>query len=97
MNKDLILREKLAIERTELANQSTFLAFIRTSLYFFVAAISIANIFKETRSSIIITILYLLSSIILSSGIINFFNHKKRIKKAKESIGKIKDEYIVFK
>ena len=44
MNKDLILREKLALERTVLANQSTFLAFLRTSMYFLVAGVSINNL-----------------------------------------------------
>jgi putative membrane protein len=33
-NKDLILREKLALQRTTLANQSTFLLLLRTSMYF---------------------------------------------------------------
>ena len=44
MNKDLILREKLALQRTILANQSTFLSFIRTSMYFLVAGISVNNL-----------------------------------------------------
>ncbi len=35
INKDLILRERLALQRTILANQSTFLAFLRTSDVFF--------------------------------------------------------------
>jgi len=30
--KDLILREELAIQRTFLANQSTFLSFLRSSM-----------------------------------------------------------------
>lgn len=34
MNKDLVLREYLAIERTKLANETTLLAYIRTGLYF---------------------------------------------------------------
>lgn len=44
MNKDLILREKLALQRTVLANQTTLLAFLRTSMYFLVAGISINNL-----------------------------------------------------
>lgn len=38
MNKDLVLREYLAIERTKLANERTLLTYIRTGLYFLVAA-----------------------------------------------------------
>ena len=37
MNKDLVLREYLAIERTKLANERTLLTYIRTGLYFLVA------------------------------------------------------------
>ena len=37
INKDLILREKLAIERTDMAIDRTLLSFIRTSLYFVIA------------------------------------------------------------
>lgn len=44
MNKDLILRENLAIQRTIMANQTTFLSFIRTSMYFLVAGLSVQNI-----------------------------------------------------
>ena len=40
INKDLILREKLAIERTVMANDRTFLSFVRTALYFAIAGIS---------------------------------------------------------
>ncbi len=34
INKDLILRERVAVERTVMANQRTFLSFLRSSLYF---------------------------------------------------------------
>ena len=44
MNKDLILREKLALQRTILANQSTFLSFLRTSMYFLMAGLSLTNL-----------------------------------------------------
>ena len=40
INKDLILRENLAIERTKMAQYRTFLAFIRTALYFPVAGVT---------------------------------------------------------
>lgn len=39
-NKDLILREELALERTKMAQYRTFLSFLRTALYFPVAGIS---------------------------------------------------------
>jgi putative membrane protein len=41
INNDLILRERLAIQRTNMANQTTLLSFVRTSLYFLIAGLSI--------------------------------------------------------
>ena len=38
LNKDLVLRERLAIERTDMAIDRTLLSFIRTALYFAIAA-----------------------------------------------------------
>lgn len=93
MNKDLILREKLAIERTELANQSTFLAFIRTSLYFFLAGFSIDNLLKINYNYIDL-LLYVISCVIFAFGVFNFLIHKTKISKAKESIGGVKLEYL---
>ena len=46
-NFDLILGERLALQRTELANQSTFLSFLRTSMYFLMAGLTIHNVFSQ--------------------------------------------------
>jgi len=43
INKDLILRERLAIERTAMGNDRTLLAFIRTALYFSIAGKSVES------------------------------------------------------
>ena len=40
INKDLILRERLALQRSGLAKQSTLLAFLRTAMYFLIAGLS---------------------------------------------------------
>ena len=50
INKDLILREKLAVQRTVMANQTTLLSFIRTSLYFLVAGLSLKSLLKLENS-----------------------------------------------
>ena len=50
INKDLILREKLALQRTVMANQTTLLSFIRTSLYFLVAGLSLKSLLKLDNS-----------------------------------------------
>jgi len=44
MNKELVLREFLAIERTKLVNQTTLLAYVRTGLYFLVAGSTIGEL-----------------------------------------------------
>jgi putative membrane protein len=79
INKDLILRERLAIQRTILANQSTFLAFLRTSMYFLIAGLSLKNVLKIENSIIIEIVLFSVSGIILLIGLVNYFKHKKSI------------------
>ena len=66
INKDLILREKLALQRTILANQSTFLAFLRTSMYFSVAGLSVRSLLKIDNGFYLELILFSISFIILS-------------------------------
>lgn len=46
INKDLILRERLALQRTAMSNDTTLLAFIRTALYFSVAGLSVNTLLK---------------------------------------------------
>lgn len=93
VNKELILREQLALQRTLLANQSTFLSFLRTAMYFFVAGLSIGSLIK-TEYSLIIEISFFISSfLILIIGIFNYFRHKRMILKNEQNIGNYKNEY----
>jgi putative membrane protein len=41
---ELILRDKLAIERTKLANERTFLAYFRTGIFFLGTGLSVLHI-----------------------------------------------------
>lgn len=93
INKDLILREKLALQRTILANQTTFLAFLRTALYFSIAGLGIRNLLTIKNSLLIELSFYFLSCLILTLGIINFFKHKKMISENEKHIGDYKLEY----
>ncbi len=95
MNKDLILREKLALQRTVLANQSTLLAFLRTALYFSIAALSLHNLLKIDNSLYLEITLYTVSILLFVSGMVNFFIHRKRILKSEKHIGNYKDEYLI--
>lgn len=93
INKDLILREKLALQRTVLANQSTFLAFLRTAMYFLIAGLSLKNVLKIENSITIEIVLFAVSGIIFLIGIINYFRHKKSILENKKHIGDYQLEY----
>ena len=73
INKDLILRERWALQRTILANQSTFLAFLRTSMYFFIAGLSLESLLKIENSYIIEWFLFISSIVIFCVGL-NLYN-----------------------
>lgn len=94
MNKDLILREKLALQRTILANQSTFLAFLRTSMYFLVAGVSINNLTTIKQGRTIEIIFIIISVGLFLFGLINFLIHKKKINESENHIGDYKMEYL---
>lgn len=93
INKDLILRERLALQRTILANQTTFLAFLRTAMYFAVAGLSTRNLLKIENSLFIEISFYLISFLIITFGFINFFKHKKMINDNEKHVGNYKLEY----
>lgn len=94
INKDLILREKLALQRTVLANQTTLLSFLRTSLYFLVAGLSLRGLLKMEGSLGLELSLFSVSFGTLTFGVSNFFRHKKIIEKSETHIGNYKDEYL---
>lgn len=93
-NKDLVLRERLALQRTIMANQSTFLAYLRTSLYFFIAGLSLKSLLN-INDSIIIEISFFTSSfIIFLIGVLNYFKQKKMIHENKKDIKIIKKGFL---
>ncbi len=89
-NKDLILREKSAIERTNMAIDRTLLAFIRTSLYFFIAGISINSVVKINYGRWLEISFLIISAIILMIGIVTFFQQKRKLRQNKIHIGDYK-------
>ncbi|MGZ5221857.1 MAG: DUF202 domain-containing protein [Chitinophagaceae bacterium] len=93
INKDLILREKLAIERTEMANDRTFLSFVRTSLYFAIAGITVNSLLNLSYGWLIEILFLVLSVIILSVGIVKFYRQKKKLKENIKHIGDYKLEW----
>ena len=94
MNKDLILREKLALQRTILANQSTFLSFIRTSMYFLVAGISVNNLTTIPNKEAVELLFIGVAVGVFGTGLINFLSNSKKIKESEKHIGDYKDDYL---
>lgn len=92
-NKDLILRENLALQRTDLANQRTFLSFLRTALYFAIAGLSLENVLQIKQYEIIEIVSFSIACLILIFGIINYFLNKKRINRSIKHIGNYQEEY----
>jgi len=93
-NKDLILRENLALQRTVLANQSTFLSFLRTSMYFLVAGLSVHNLLDIEASTVISYVFYSISFCLLVFGVVNYILNDKKIKENRIHVGDYKTEYL---
>lgn len=93
MNKDLILRENLAIERTHLANQTTLLSFLRTSMYFFVAGLTIYQLLDFESKAWVSFGMYTFSVILFVFGIYNFFKQRRWILQQKKHVGDYKLAY----
>lgn len=94
VNKELILRERLALQRTRLANQTTLLSFIRTSLYFVVAGLSIRSLLKLENSLLFEVLFFITAVIIFIIGIFNYFRQNKSIAESAKHVGGYKDEYL---
>ncbi len=95
MNKDLILRENLAIQRTIMANQTTFLSFVRTSMYFLVAGLSVQNIVQLAHVDWAFLLLYGISALLMLLGTLNYFRQKKLIQEAKKMVGNAAQAYVL--
>jgi len=93
INKDLVLREKLSIDRTEMANDRTLLSFIRTALYFAVAGITVNSLLKLRYGWLIELVFWILSIFLLTIGLIKFYREKKKLKNIEKHIGNYKLEW----
>lgn len=90
INKDLILRERLALQRTSMSNDTTLLAFIRTALYFSVAGMSV-NTLLQVNYGLWIEILFFSASLfILTIGIMKYIKQKRSLRDSEKHIGDYK-------
>jgi len=78
--KKLKLRDRLAIDRTSMANHRTLLAYIRTAILFMATGLSLFKLFPESRSfGIIASVSLLIAAGFLVLGTVLFFYNRKRI------------------
>lgn len=93
INKDLILREKLAIERTEMANDRTLLSFIRTGLYFAIAGISINELLQLTYGLFLEIFFWVVAVLVVLAGVFKYIRQKRKIVLHKKNIGNYQLEW----
>lgn len=90
INKDLILRERLALQRTAMANDTTLLSFIRTALYFSIAGITMNNLLQLRYGVLLEVTFCTLALVILFIGIVKYRRQKKSLKESEQHIGDYK-------
>jgi putative membrane protein len=94
LNKDLILRERLAIQRTKMANQTTLLSFVRTALYFLIAGLSIRSLLQLENSVLFEIIFFIASFGLFVTGVMNYFRQNKMINDSEKHVGDYKVDYL---
>lgn len=92
--EELIVRDRLAADRTALANERTFLSYIRTALAFAAAGFGILQLYDQTGLIVLGWILISTGIIILIIGTIRFIQFSSTIKElgCAEGIDKVKIE-----
>lgn len=86
-NKDLILREELAIARTKMAIERTFLSYLRTALYFSVAGLTVNSLLDIRFGAYVEILFWMLAFLILGIGIVQTRKQAKNLKDSEKHIG----------
>jgi putative membrane protein len=66
-SEDLILRDRLALDRTRLANERTLLAYLRTALMLLVAGATAVKFVGESRSVILAGWLFIALGVVVAA------------------------------
>ena len=85
--ENIILRDFLALERTKLANERTFLAYIRASLYLLLGGITFLQLDSFAGIKWIGYLSLFFSLLFIIIGIIRFFHLQKRLEMFYEEHG----------
>lgn len=83
--KELILRDHLAIDRTTLSNESTLLAYIRTSLAVIAAGATLIHFFDEIWVKVFGAFLVIFGITIIIVGIARYRKMQKSINEIERS------------
>ncbi|MBT1703729.1 DUF202 domain-containing protein [Chryseosolibacter indicus] len=94
MNKDLVLREYLAIERTKLANETTLLAYIRTGLYFVVAGSTLGHLIDTLFWKLTGVPLIAIGIFVMLMGILKYKRVRKHIEASRQNVGNSSEAFI---
>lgn len=94
MNKDLVLREYLALERTKLANERTLLTYIRTGLYFLVAGSTLGQLMDTPFWDIADVPVIVIGLVICLIGAVRFIRVARTINNSRKHIGNASIEFI---
>ncbi len=96
---DMILRDYLAIDRTILSNERTFLGYIRTTLTMIVVGISLVKLFNTSLTTLVGTMFFMGGFAFFIVGYSRYREMKSMVKKLrvieqqmdKEALGKTED------
>ena len=94
MNKDLVLREYLAIERTKLANERTLLTYIRTGLYFLVAGSTLGHLIETAFWDLMGSPLIVVGLLITTFGAMRYLRVRREIQNTRKNVGNASIEFI---
>ena len=79
--EEIILRDFLALERTRLANERTYFAYLRTSLYLALAGITLLEVETFANINKSAYIMFSLSIILFVFGTVRYIRLNKKLKK----------------
>ena len=94
MNKDLVLREYLAIERTKLANERTLLTYIRTGLYFLVAGSTLGHLIDTAFWKMMGLPVIIVGVLITAFGVMRFIRMGREIERSKKHVGNASMDFV---
>ena len=79
--EEMILRDRLAVDRTDLANERTLLAYIRTFLALLVTGVTALHLMQESWARLAGAIFVLCAAIIGVVGVVRFMTIRRRYTK----------------